>query len=163
MSNPWIIYFCGPGNRDVDKISPVFLSLNSILRLLSVIEFITYHGITRGWSVSSNSLIPASDILVEVASQKPSLLYLPIIRLVCGCITFTSTSGPCEFDSWLGFWQAATCQQFNGRILPSSVSSSLSRKTRCGFHISKNNRAQGWFFKLKFWLWESLNIVLLLF
>lgn len=32
-----------------------------------------------------------------------------------------------------------------------------------GVHISKNNIVQGWFFKLKFWLKKSLNIVMLFF
>jgi len=99
-----------------------------------------------------HSLNCASDILVEVASGILSFLKWAIIRLVCGCITFTSTPDPCEFGSQMDSWHPATCQQFNGRILPLSLSSSLSRKIRWEFHVSKNNKAQGWFFKLKFWL-----------
>jgi len=76
---------------------------------------------------------------MEFASKKPSLLHLSIARLVCGCTTFTST--PDLSGSWLESWQPATCQQFNGKLLPSSVSSSLGRKMRWKFHVSKNNRA----------------------
>lgn len=162
MSNLWIIYFWGPANPNTDKISPVFLSLNNVLRPHSVIDFVTYHTSARDWSKSS-PFLPHCFWHPCGSSQKPSLLYLAVIRLACGCKTFTSTFDLCEFGFWLESWQTATCQQFAGRIPPSSVSSSLNRKTRGGFCISKDYGAQGWFFKWKCWLLESLNIVLLLF